>query len=162
MNQPDNIKYFDRPKRLKILFDNQRPLFYITFNTHHRKKCLANQQCFDAFRKYCERGKDFGMLVGNFVIMPDHIHLIIWRENNSCGLKNWMRGVKRIISNELKKLNIEYPHWQEGFFDHVLRNNESCVRKSEYINQNPVKAGLCNSYHDWAYRGVINQLILSD
>ena len=162
MSQQNNSKFPSRPLRLKILFDNQRPLFYITFNTYKRQNILANQQCFNAFMEYCIKGKEFGMLVGNFVIMPDHIHLLIWQNQDSCGLKNWIKGLKRVISIEFEKLDIKRPHWQEGFFDHLIRNNDSCVMKSEYINQNPVRAGLCADYQNWSYRGVVNQFILED
>ncbi len=32
--------------------------------------------------------------------------------------------------------------WQEEFFDHVLRSNDSLAEKVDYICQNPVRAGL--------------------
>ncbi|MDD5596540.1 MAG: transposase [Victivallaceae bacterium] len=155
-------KYPRRPQRLETLFASQRPLFYITFNTYKRRNILNNQKCFEAFVKYSEKGKDFGILINNFVIMPDHIHLLAWRNEESCGLKNWIKGLKRVLSIELDKNNNVRPHWQEGFFDHVLRSSESCIEKSEYINKNPVRAGLCSSYKEWPYRGIIDQLVIED
>jgi len=34
------------------------------------------------------------------------------------------------------------PHWQDGFFDHLLRSDESYGEKWNYVLQNPVRAGL--------------------
>jgi len=45
--------------------------------------------------------------------------------------------------------------WEEGFFDHLLRNDESMGEKWDYIQQNPVRAGLVNDPDDWPYQGEI-------
>jgi putative transposase len=45
--------------------------------------------------------------------------------------------------------------WQPGFFDHVLRNDESYAQKWEYIRDNPVRAGLVAEWHQWPYQGEI-------
>jgi REP element-mobilizing transposase RayT len=45
--------------------------------------------------------------------------------------------------------------WEEGFFDHVLRSNESYSQKWNYVRENPVRAGLVKSATDWPYQGQI-------
>ena len=47
------------------------------------------------------------------------------------------------------------PVWQEEFFDHVLRSNDSLEGKADYICQNPVRAGLVKieSEYRWLWRG---------
>jgi len=45
--------------------------------------------------------------------------------------------------------------WEEGFFDHVLRSNESYSQKWNYVRKNPVRAGLVKSVTDWPYQGEI-------
>ena len=45
------------------------------------------------------------------------------------------------------------PLWQPGFFDHVLRNDESYSQKWEYMRENPVRAGLVPRADDWQYQG---------
>ena len=46
-----------------------------------------------------------------------------------------------------------------GFFDHVLRNNESYSQKREYVRENPVRAELVVRADEWPYRG---QLVVID
>jgi hypothetical protein len=44
--------------------------------------------------------------------------------------------------------------WQQGFFDHRLRNNErgeQLPAKADYIRRNPVAAGLCERVEDWPW-----------
>ena len=45
--------------------------------------------------------------------------------------------------------------WQPGFFDHLLRNDESYAQKWEYVRENPVRAGLVAEWHEWPYQGEI-------
>jgi hypothetical protein len=42
-----------------------------------------------------------------------------------------------------------------GFFDHVLRNEEGYAQKWDYVQQNPVRAGLVDSATEWPYQGLI-------
>jgi hypothetical protein len=44
---------------------------------------------------------------------------------------------------------------KEGFFDHVLRSDESYSQKWNYVRENPARAGLVNSAEDWPYQGEI-------
>ena len=44
--------------------------------------------------------------------------------------------------------------WQEGYFDHRLRDDErgeQFTAKMDYIRQNPVAAGLCANADDWRW-----------
>ncbi len=44
--------------------------------------------------------------------------------------------------------------WQEGYFDHRLRDDERGEQfsmKMDYIRANPVAAGLCANSEDWPW-----------
>lgn len=85
--------------------------------------------------------------------MPDHLHLFV-RGDQDFVLATWVKGLKRAISEELAA-KPKATFWQAGFFDHLLRNDESYARKWEYVRQNPVRAGLIKSADDWPYQGEI-------
>jgi len=59
------------------------------------------------------------------------------------------------MGKALLRLGIQKPHWQEGFFDHVLRTAESYSQKWDYVRMNPVRAGLCDEPGEWPYQGEI-------
>ena len=78
--------------------------------------------------------------------------LYSWRSN--LVLANWVKGLKRTMSEAFPK---EQPRslWQPGFFDHLLRSDESYAQKWEYVRENPVRAGLVKVAEDWPYQGEI-------
>ena len=79
--------------------------------------------------------------------MPDHVHLFVsGGPKFNLGLR--MRGLKRAI---ISQSGI----WQPGFFDHILRNDESYCQKWNYVRQNPVRAGLVGEAEAWPYQGEI-------
>jgi putative transposase len=49
--------------------------------------------------------------------------------------------------------NEEMSLWQPGFFDHLLRNDESYSQKWEYVRLNPVRAGLVKRADEWPHQG---------
>ncbi len=65
-----------------------------------------------------------------------------------------MKGLKRGVSNSLGSAGGRF-RWQPGFFDHLLRNDESYGEKWNYVRDNPVRAGLVKLAEDWPYAGEI-------
>jgi hypothetical protein len=41
--------------------------------------------------------------------------------------------------------------WQDDFFEHRLRNDESARQKADYILANPVRKGLVSRAEDWPH-----------
>jgi REP element-mobilizing transposase RayT len=87
--------------------------------------------------------------------MPDHVHLFVAFPPEGMTLPEWIKALKSMLGKQLLRLGTQKPHWQEGFFDHVLRSAESYLQKWEYIRMNPVRAGLCKEAEEWPYRGEI-------
>jgi REP element-mobilizing transposase RayT len=86
--------------------------------------------------------------------MPNHVHLFA-RGGPDFDLTQWMRMLKRTLS---KGISAEPPHWQKGFFDHLIRRSESYSAKWEYVHQNPVRAGLVSNTEQWPWQGEIDRL----
>jgi len=60
-----------------------------------------------------------------------------------------------VISKTLLRVGIHKPHWQEGFFDHLLRSQESYSQKWEYVRMNPVRAKLSETPQGWPFQSQI-------
>jgi REP element-mobilizing transposase RayT len=145
----------ERPPRLEQLsrcYDP--PLYFITFNTHHRRNVLANAEVHERLMAFARIGETRGIAVGRYVLMPDHIHLFV-QGNLDFVLTQWVRLLKRALS---RAIPIDGPHWQKGFFDHVIRNSESYTGKWEYVRENPVRAGLVKHADAWPYQGELIRL----
>jgi len=70
-----------------------------------------------------------------------------------------MKSLKNTLSKTLRIDGIAaLPHWQKGFFDHVLRSEESYEEKWHYVRENPVRAGLVKDREEWPFWGEIFDL----
>jgi REP element-mobilizing transposase RayT len=140
-----------RPPRLHRIIPDS-PLFFVTFSTRDRKRIGSLDRAHAAFESYASRAaRQFDVAVGKYVIMPDHIHLFV-RGSPNFLLSSWIGGLKRALS---VALGLRDGLWQPGFFDHVLRSDESYAEKWRYVRDNPVRAGLVVKSEDWPYQGEI-------
>jgi hypothetical protein len=69
-----------------------------------------------------------------------------------------VKSLKNSLSKIMRQQEIPAPHWQKGFFDHVLRSSESYDEKWQYVLQNPVRAELVSRNEDWPYQEEIHSL----
>lgn len=88
--------------------------------------------------------------------MPDHIHLFVTFTQDGVSLSDWVKSLKNTLSKSWRTNGIAAPHWQKGFFDHILRTADSCQQKWNYAAANPVRAGLASSLEAWPYQGSIH------
>ena len=143
-----------RPPRLERTLATA-PLYFITFCTHERQRFLATDEVHTAFVVFAKRAEcNFNVAVGRYVIMPDHVHLFV-RGGHDFRLSPWIGGLKQALAKAGALSLAKGRIWEEGFFDHVLRSNESYSQKWSYVRKNPVRAGLVKSVTDWPYQGEI-------
>jgi len=86
--------------------------------------------------------------------MPDHVHLFV-RGGHDFRLSPWIGGLKQALGKAAALSLAKGRIWEEGFFDHILRSDESYSQKWNYVRENPVRAGLVKSAADWPYQGEI-------
>ncbi len=144
----------NRPPLERLLEKSRAPLWFVTFNTHRRARLLANAATHERFLKFCAKASERDIFVGRYALMPDHAHLFVAGAPDF-KLAPWVRILKLSLSSVIPALR---PHWQEGFFDHLLRHGESYTQKWEYVRQNPVRAGLVRMPEEWPYQGEFTAL----
>lgn len=158
MEETRSRKYPRRPPRLERLFASRQLFYFVTFNTYRRQPLLANPAVHTAFHVFCVRARDYDVAVGRYVIMPDHVHLFVMLPRGTITLASWVQRLRTALGKKLLRVGAQKPHWQEGFFDHVLRTSESYSAKWDYVQMNPVRAGLCATPDEWVYQGEIARL----
>ena len=109
-----------------------------------------------------------------YVIMPNHIHLLL----SSNKLSNLIRSFKshtarKIIDdlinkkndrvlNKLKlfkkksKVQSEYQLWQEGFHPKLIISEKEFLQKLDYIHRNPISDGIVEEPYKWKYSSYNN------
>lgn len=63
--------------------------------------------------------------------------------------------LKIALAKSLRMEGHAGPFWQRGFFDHILRSQESYAQKWAYVQLNPIRAGLVSRVDEWPYQGEI-------
>ncbi len=89
----------------------------------------------------------------SFVIMPDHMHLIIIpREKNISQCMKSIKGFSARRINEVfgRKGSI----WQRGFYDYILDSEEKVLSRIGYIEQNPVRKNIVRYAEDYKYSSI--------
>ena len=106
--------------------------------------------------KTIEIRPDMNLSLGEYVIMPNHFHSIIFIGENefnthtntnntgnafgpqSKNLASIMRGFKSAVTTFARKNDLPFD-WQPRFHDHIIRNEIEYNRISNYIINNPSK-----------------------
>jgi len=117
--------------------------FFITANTLDRRrrfKVDATARLFMDTLQHYRREGSYKLFA--FVVMPDHIHLLIQTED----LPESMKNIKGGFTSHMKGR-----FWQPGFTDHLVLNREQFNSRRDYIHQNPVREGLCEKAEDYPY-----------
>jgi putative transposase len=149
-------------------------LFYVTFTTVGWVDVFTRPQYVDIIVKslqFCQEKK--GLEIYAYVIMPNHIHLIMARttgelsevirdfksftakqllksilENPKESRKEWMEMVFKFHGNATKQ-NEKYGFWQKTSHPIALWTPAVIQQKVDYIHQNPVRAGFVYEPQDW-------------
>ena len=135
----------DAPQEIRTFFvtsvsNARRPIF--------RKEEMA-RLFLSVLRDYRGQGR---YLLHEFVVMPDHFHVIITPAAD-IPLEKAAQYIKGGFSFRAKK-ELAFPSlvWQEkGLTNHRIRDAEDYQRHREYIHHNPVKAGLAKIASAYPY-----------
>jgi putative transposase len=146
-----------RLRRLEQIFVRS-PIYFVTACSARRRRILAAKAIHRAFVQFAEDGPEHGAWIGAYVLMPDHFHLFVAVDDERVMLAEWMKSLKNTLSKTLRSNSVAPPHFQKGFFDHLLRGPESYTEKWHYVRENPVRAGLVKHWEDWPFCGEISWL----
>ena len=164
----DKEKELPKRKKLRLQnFDYSTPgAYFITICTHNRK-CMLSYVVGAIHEspeiKLTEYGKIVNRIINNipnrfktiterYVIMPNHIHLIVRivddeelraiHESPLRGRSIISKMVGYLKMNASKEIHANFNQstvWQRGYYDHVIRDLKDYEYISNYIYENPAK-----------------------
>lgn len=86
-----------------------------------------------------------------WVVMPNHIHFL-FTPCDGWELSNILHSIKSFTAQKANIiLNRSGEFWQEDYFDRFIRDDRHFSSVVTYIENNPVKAGLCKKPEDWPF-----------
>jgi putative transposase len=155
------------PKNLKRYY-GKGDLHFITFSCYRRLRLLGTARARDVFVKALEEvRKKIGFQLAGFVVMPEHVHLLVGEPKtgnpstvvHSLKLRVSKRmrqetrervGEQRAVSLGEGELELAQ-FWQKRFYDFNVYSARKRREKIEYMHQNPVKRGLVEDPKDWVW-----------
>lgn len=81
------------------------------------------------------------LIVENYVIMPNHLHILLRIRTDENGRPMVAPTVSRIV-NQLKGYvtkRTKTTIWQKSFYDHIIRDREDYEEHMKYIYENPMR-----------------------
>jgi REP element-mobilizing transposase RayT len=85
-----------------------------------------------------------------FVCMPDHVHGLFAGTFDGSAFVPFMKLLRQRTAVAYKKVDGR-KLWQDGYFEHVLRDEEDTREVAFYIIANPVRKGLVETPRDYPY-----------
>ena len=86
-----------------------------------------------------------------WVVMPNHLHLLMTRFDEF-EIKNLMQAFKSYTAHQANKiLGRKGEFWMDDYFDRWTRDERHFRATVRYIENNPVKAGLCAKPEEWPF-----------
>ena len=122
---------------------NRRPIFKVESNA---------QLLISIFQENQSKGR---IELYAWVIMPDHIHLLLMPAPE-VSLEKAMQFVKGTFSFRLKS---KLPIWQPGFTWHRIEDVRDFKSHREYIHQNPVRVRLCSKAEEYPYSSAKQSIV---
>jgi len=94
-------------------------------------------------------GERFELLA--WVLMPNHVHILL-RTCKGYALKDVIHSIKSFTASEANRLlERKGRFWSPDYFDRFIRDRTHYTRTIEYIENNPVAAGLCSRPEEWPW-----------
>jgi REP-associated tyrosine transposase len=135
--------------------------YFITTDTWQRRSLFRNTAVASIVEEAIFRYRDQGRyLVHHYVVMPDHIHVIL-TPGTSSTLERCVQLIKGGSAREIgKRPGMRFPVWHAGFTEHQIRDQRDYDSHATYIDQNPVKAGLAESPENYDHGSAAAKYIL--
>lgn len=118
---------------------------------HDRQQLFLNPAIVECVQtEFLKTAGDCGFTTLAAVFMPDHLHALVEGARDDADLKRFMKLMRMKTAFSVAK-TYRRRLWQDGYFEHVLRDEETTPPVVAYIVSNPLRAGLVDCVDDYPY-----------
>ena len=137
--------------------------YFVTSRTWESRKLFTTppvcEIVIEALLHYRSEGE---YLLHSFVVMPDHCHILL-TPGSEATLGRAVKLIKGGSAHRIgEKLNFKFPVWRRGFIDHRIRDAQDYETHLQYIEQNPVKAGLASSASEYPWSSACGRFAMDE
>ena len=135
---------------LKVISSSRT--FFVTSSTWGKRNLLQSNRAAELFLRtlyeYRAQGK---YRLHEFVVMPDHFHLLI-SVDEGMTIERAVQLVKGGFAFRAgKELGFRAPVWQKGFSETRVSESEEFGRVKKYIRENPVRRNLAATEEEYPF-----------
>jgi putative transposase len=132
---------------------NNAQTYFVTSKTWEGRPLFQAEPWARLFFENLISHRSSAYLLHEFVLMPDHFHLLI---SPAIALERTVQMIKGGFSYRAKKeLGSNAEIWQRGFADHRIRDTQDYDLHLHYVHLNPVKKHLCGSPAEYRYSSAL-------
>jgi type I restriction enzyme R subunit/putative DNA methylase len=91
--------------------------------------------------------------ISAWCVMPNHVHMLILPRVPLRVPIRWLKGSTARAANQILQ-RTGNAFWQDESFDHYVTNGDELRKIAEYIEKNPVAAGLVSKPEFWRWSSV--------
>jgi len=138
-------------------------VYFITFTCFQWLSLIEQTKSYDLVYKWFDHLKSKGHYITGYVIMPNHVHVLIAFRNTGQSINTIVGNGKRFIAYEIirrleqqqenkllhrlylsveakdKERNKKHEVWEDSFNWNECRNHQYMKQKLDYIHDNPVR-----------------------
>jgi len=135
--------------------------YFITSSTFQKNSLFQSERIAKLFIDVLFHYRDQkNYLLHEFVLMPDHFHLLI---TPILSLERALQLIKGGFSYRAKKeLGFNGEIWEKGCYDGRVRDIDDYQAFRRYILENPVKKGLASADHEYSYSSARTAFVLDE
>ena len=147
-----------RPTREHATHNQQT--YFVSSQTWGRRQLFKNERWAKLFRDTLFHYRGTAFLLHEFVLMPEHFHLLI---TPLTSLEKAVQFIKGGFSHRAKvELRSSMEVWQKGFTDHRIRDAADYGQHVAYIYGNPMAKRLCFDPVEYPYSSASRIFELDD
>jgi REP element-mobilizing transposase RayT len=142
-----------RPKRLPHVSYIGKAKYFLTFCVRDRCEAFkVSDAARCALSQFVRTADEERFAILAYCLMPDHAHLLVEGVEDTSDLRRFAKLAKQ-RSGAVHKRKTGQRLWQDGYFERVLRDDDSGRDLARYIVNNPVRKGLVTSPREYQHLG---------
>ncbi len=146
-------------RKTRTRYEHQGHARFLTFSAFNRRLFFNDPVLCSEFADQLMRTRDrHRFKLHAWVIMPEHVHLLIFPIGDSTDVSKILLGLKRPVATRalrywrVQNKDVPPSFWQPGGgHDRNIFSRDEFGEKIEYIHRNPVARGLVERDEDWAW-----------
>lgn len=124
-----------------------------------KQKIFHKNQDYRVFVKLMRDAKKrYPINIFAYCLMPNHFHLVLM----PCRPNYLSRWIQWLLTTHARRYHYYYKTsghiWQDRFKSFIIQNDEHLITVLQYVEGNPVRAGLVPSARDWPWSSHLERL----